>query len=92
MTIDYTTCLKDGIRTNKIPRSKVVNIKLKENHYMPNSTTNNENQYSSVVVGNHNITNGLITCGNNTTTNADAKISKISLAGLSSSRNNFQMT
>ena len=43
MTIDYTTCLKDGARTNKIPRSKVVNIKLKENQYMPLSTTNKEN-------------------------------------------------
>lgn len=71
MTIDYTTCLKDGVRTNKIPRSKVVNIKLKENQYMPNSTTNKDNQYSSVVIGNHNITNnGMMTTGNNTTTNA----------------------
>lgn len=64
MTIDYstsnsaaTTCLKETVRANKIPRQKVVNIKLKETHTSvlntanvsnilsghPSSTTNKEN-------------------------------------------------
>lgn len=43
MTIDYTTCLREAVKANKIPRQKVVNIKLKDNAYMPHTTTNKEN-------------------------------------------------
>lgn len=43
MTLDYTTCLKEAVRANKIPRQKVVNIKLRDNQFIPNTTTNKEN-------------------------------------------------
>jgi hypothetical protein len=48
MTIDYSTNLRDQNRVNRIPtRSKVVNIKLKDNEFIPltgsNSTANKEN-------------------------------------------------
>lgn len=45
MTLDHTTTnLRDPqLPINKIPRQKIINIRLKDNQFVPMTTTNKEN-------------------------------------------------